>query len=357
MAMKIGRVRQANQHISRPTFDDPTAVVHWFGAVQAQDYLGGLWAVGLRTRGATEASVEAAIARRVIVRTWPMRGTLHFVAAEDVRWILPLLTPRVITATTSRYRSLELTDAVFTRAAKVAEKALEGGKAIRRDALYELWSAHGIATRDSRGLHLLGHLSQNGLLCFGARDGKQQTFTLLEEWVPTMKTYARDEALGELALRYFTSHGPASVHDFAWWAGLTITESRAAVESVSSRLESETVDGRTLWFAGGQSARPTRTAHLLPAWDEFTVAYRDRNDILDPAYAKRVNAGGGVLKPVIVVDGQVLGTWQRRLGKKGMTVSETYFAKRNRPSVAAIASAKKRYAAFLGVGIDESSRE
>ena len=349
--MNIGRVRQANQQISRPALDDPTAVVHWFGAVQAQDYLGGLWAVGLRTRGATEASVEAAIAQREIVRTWPMRGTLHFVAAEDVRWILPLLTPRVIAATASRYRSLELTDAVFTRAAKVAEKALEGGKTIRRDALYELWSAAGVATRDSRGLHLLGHLSQKGLLCFGARDGKQHTFTLLEEWVPTMKTFARDEALGRLALRYFTSHGPASVHDFAWWSGLTITESRAAVESIASRLDSEDVDGRTLWFAANKALRSSRTAYLLPAWDEFTVAYRDRNDILDPAYAKRVNAGGGVLKPVIVVDGQVVGTWQRRLGKKGMTVSETYFTKRTRPSADVIAAATKRYAAFLGVGI------
>ena len=355
MATNIGRVRQANQHITRPTFDDPTAVVHWLGAVQAQDYLGGLWAVGLRTRGATEASVEAAIARREIVRTWPMRGTLHFVAAEDVRWILPLLTPRVISATASRYRSLELTDAVFTRAANVAVKALEGGRTIRRAELYELWATAGVATRDSRGLHLLGHLSQRGLLCFGTRDGKQQTFTLLEEWVPTAKTLARDEALGELAVRYFTSHGPASVHDFAWWAGLTISESRAGVDSVASRLDSEDVDGRTLWFASSQPTRSSRAAHLLPAWDEFTVAYRDRSDILDPAYAKRVNAGGGVLKPVIVVDGQVLGTWQRRLGKKGVAVRETYFSKRNRPSAEAIAAATKRYASFLSVAIDRGA--
>ena len=345
--MNIGRVRQANQLISRPAFDDPSAVVHWLGAVQAQDYLGGLWAVGLRTRRATEASVEAAIARREIVRTWPMRGTLHFVAATDVRWMLPLLTPRVIASTASRYRSLELDAGVFTRAARVAEKALEGGKTIRRDALYELWSSAGIATRDSRGLHLLGHLSQNGLLCFGAREGKQHTFALLQEWVPAVRPLARDEALGELALRYFASHGPATVHDFAWWAGLTITETRAAVESVATRLESEDDGGRTLWFAEARTARSSSTAHLLPAWDEFTVAYRDRNDILDPTYAKRVNAGGGVLKPVIVVDGQVVGTWQRQLGKTGVTVKETYFSKRNRPSDDAMARARERYAAFV----------
>jgi hypothetical protein len=112
-----------------------------------------------------------------------------------------------------------------------------------------------------------------------------------------------------------------------------------------------------LWFASGRAARSSGTAYLLPAWDEFTVAYRDRNDILDPAYAKRVNAGGGVLKPVIVVDGQVVGTWQRRLGKKGVSLSETYFAKRDRPSAAAVAFATKRYAAFLGVGVDALARE
>ena len=146
--------------------------------MQAQDYLGGLWAVGLRTKGATEASVEDAVARRAIVRTWPMRGTLHFVAADDVRWMLPLLTPRVIAGARSRYRQLEMDDAVFTKSARVAERSLVGGKVLRRDALYELWNTAGIPTHDSRGLHLLGYLAQTGLICFGPRDGKQHTFTL-----------------------------------------------------------------------------------------------------------------------------------------------------------------------------------
>ena len=202
--VNVGLVRLANQHVSRPTFRDPADVVRWLGAVQAQDYLGGLWAIGLRTKVATESTVEEAVARRTIVRTWPMRGTLHFVAADDVRWILPILTPRVVAGAQSRFRQLGLDDATFTKSARLAEKALAGGNVVRRDKLYEIWNAAGIATHEARGLHLLGVLSQQGLLCFGPRDGKQQTFTLLEEWLPSARTLERGEALGELARRYFS---------------------------------------------------------------------------------------------------------------------------------------------------------
>jgi len=348
--MNIGRSRLANQHVSRPTFRDPADVVRWLGAVQAQDYLGGLWAVGLRTKRATEATVEDAIARRAIVRTWPMRGTLHFVAAEDVRWILPILTPRVVAGAQSRFRQLGLDDATFAKSARVAEKALAGGTVVRRDRLYEIWNAAGVATHDSRGLHLLGVLSQQGLLCFGPRDGRQQTFTLLEEWLPSSRTLARADALGELARRYFRSHGPATVHDFAWWSGLTVTDARAGLECVKAELDSEDVDGRTFWFADSRSARAGNVAaYLLPPWDEFTVAYRDRRDILDPKYATRVNAGGGVLSPVIVVRGEVVGTWQRTIKKDTVTVRPTLFRALDRADREAVAQAVERYARFLGL--------
>ena len=348
--MNVGLVRLANQHISRPAFRDPADVVRWLGAVQAQDYVGGLWAIGLRTKGATQAKVEDAVARRTIVRTWPMRGTLHFVAADDVRWILPILTPRVIAGAQGRFRQLGLDAATFTKSARVAEKALVGGNVVRRDKLYEIWNAAGIATHESRGLHLLGVLSQQGVLCFGPRDGKQQTFTLLEEWVPASRTVERDAALGELARRYFTSHGPATVQDFSWWAGLTITDARSGLESTRSALESTEVRGRTFWFAEATSTRAgSGAAYLLPPWDELTVAYRDRSDILDPKYARRVNAGGGILSPVIVVRGGVVGTWKRTIRKDTVTVQPTFFQAPNAADRALVAAAVERYAGFLGL--------
>jgi hypothetical protein len=347
--MNVARIRLASQQIARPVFDDPAAVVQWFGAVQAQDYLGGLWALGLRTRGATEASVERAIDAGRFVRTWPMRGTLHFVAAADVRWMLSLLKPRVAGATSARWRQLGLDNAVMARSAKLAEKALVGGKRLRREAMYEVWNDAGIATHDSRGLHILGTLAQAGLICFGPRDGKQHTFTLVEEWLPSARLLERDIALGELARRYFVSHGPATVYDFAWWSGLTVTDARAGLDSVKSQLESETIDTRTLWFAATSAPSATKAVFLLPAWDEYTVAYRDRNDILDPRHAIRVNAGGGVLKPVVVVRGQVVGTWQRTIAKGGVVVRPTPFARLDRADGVALEAAARKYGRFLGV--------
>jgi winged helix DNA-binding protein len=348
--MKIGRARLANQQVTRPRFTDPADVVRWHGAVQAQDYLGGLWGVGLRTQGATESSVEDAVRRRAIVRTWPMRGTLHFVAASDVRWMTKLLTPRVIQGARSRYRQLELDDRVFAKSARVVERSLAGGKVVRRDRLYEIWSAAGIRTHDSRGLHLLGFHAMTGLLCFGPREGKQQTFTLLEEWLPAARTLERDEALGELARRYFTSHGPATVHDFAWWAGLTIAEARAGLDGAKSQLVGEEIGGRSFWFADAEPIRGSDSrAHLLPPWDEFTVAYRDRSDILDAKFARRVNNGGGVLSPVMVVGGHVIGTWKRTLGKGSGVITPTFFQRVGPKERRALEAAAHRYGQFLGV--------
>lgn len=351
--MNIARLRLLAQHVARPVLDDPAAVVEWMGAVQAQDYLGGLWGVGLRARRATEASVAAAIARAAIVRTWPMRGTLHFVAAADARWMLDLLTPRVIAASAARYRQLELDDAVFARAGRVAEKALRGGKRLRRTALYGLWNAAGIATDGARGLHVLSHLSQKGLLCFGPRDGKQPTVTLLEEWASGARALDRESALGELARRYFTSHGPATVHDFAWWSGLTIADARAGIGLVKSQLAHADVSGRTYWFGDTGRARvAASTAYLLPPWDEYTVAYRDRAAMLDPAHAPRVNAGGGILKPVVVVRGQVVGAWQRTLQKGVVVVRPRPFTRLGSDDTRAVTAAARRYGKFLGLAAD-----
>jgi hypothetical protein len=345
--MNVGRVRLQNQQIARSRFDDPADLVRWMGAVQAQDYLGALWAIGLRTRGAVEASVEEAITRRAIIRTWPMRGTLHFVAADDARWMSSLMTPRVISGAASRFRQLELDAKVLSRSADVAVRVLQGGKCVRRDAMYEHWQAAGVATHESRGLHILGYLAQTGVVCFGPRDGKQHTITLLEEWLPAARPRDRDEALGEIVRRYFASHGPATLHDLAWWSGLTITDLRVGLELAKDALESRDVDGRTMWFTPPLEARAMKKAYLLPAWDEFTVGYRDRDDILDPRQATRVNAGGGVLRPVVVIDGAVVGTWQRTLDKSGVTVTPTWFRRLDDAESKAVADAIARYARFL----------
>ena len=267
--LNIGRQRLANQLIAHSTFANPSDVVKWFGAVQAQDYLGALWAVGLRTHHTTEKEIEQALANRSIVRTWPMRGTLHFVAAEDIRWVLKLLTPRVMAGSASRLKQLELDDATFARSRKAIVRTLQGGQPLERAEMYQVLESAHISTAGQRGIHILGRLAQEGVICFGARSGKQHTFVLLDEWIPRSRMLDREAALAELTQRYYTSHGPATLRDFVWWSGLSPTDARAGLEMVKPNLHEEMIDGQTFWFAGSTLSSKAKmpTAYLLPGFD------------------------------------------------------------------------------------------
>lgn len=327
-------------------FETPGEVVAWLGAVQAQDYLGALWALGVRMREATQAAVERAIAEKTIVRTWPMRGTLHFVSPADIRWMLPLLTPRVISGGKSRNRQLGLDEATFERSREVFASALQGGKQLTRDAMYQTLEAAGVDTSGQRGIHILGRLAQDGLLCFAPRQGKQQTFALLEEWVPPAPVLEREEALGELARRYFTSHGPATVHDFTWWAGLTVADAKLGIELAGSHLEQVEAEGKAYWLAPLDPAPPA--TYLLPPFDEYTVAYKDRSAVLQRAEGK-IFSINGIFYPTVVIDGQVVGTWKRAFKKGSVVITLEPFTSLTKKERQAIAAAAERYGAFLGL--------
>jgi hypothetical protein len=345
----IANLRLSNQHITATKFSNPADVVGWFGAVQAQDYLGALWAVGQRCKGATEASVEKAIADKTIVRSWPMRGTLHFVAAADARWMFELLMPRIQARIESRSRQLELDKTVLARSRKLIIKALRDGKQLRRDAIYKLLETDGISTAAQRGMHILVHFAHERLICFGARQGKQPTFTLFEEWVPASKPIERDEALAKLAERYFTSHGPATLQDFIWWSGLTTSDARKAVELAKVQLVEEAIDGQTYWLAYTRSLPKTKspTVYLLPPFDEYTVAYKDRSAVLNPAYNHKVNTGNGIFSPIVVLNGQVVGSWKRSIKRDRVELSATLFIPFAEAEMQALSSSAGRFGEFL----------
>jgi hypothetical protein len=351
----LPRHRLHSLRLATTNFDDPADLVWWLGAVQAQDYLGSLWAIGLRTRNATETDVERAIADRSIIRTWPMRGTLHFVAAVDVRWMLALLTPRVVAASAARLkREYGLDQPVLGRSRKAVARALEGGRRLTRDALYRTLERQGIVAGGGRGLHLTWRLAHEGLICFGTRAGRQQTFVLLDEWVPGGKRLARDEALAELARRYFTSHGPATVRDFAWWSGLLLTDAADGAAMAREHLVSFELAGRTYWASPVPPANGgARRAYLLPAFDEYTVGYRSREMVLDPAHARRVK-GVDILRPAIVVSGRVAGTWTRTAARDSVKVALYPFTRLGTTARHAVLAATRRYAAFLGRRADVS---
>jgi len=351
------RRRLVNQQIARGVHRSPSEVVAWLGAMQAQDYSGALWAVGLRSAGATEADVERAIAERTIVRTWPMRGTLHFVAAADVRWMLGLLTPRIIAGSASRSRELELDDAIFSRSRKLFIRALQDGRSLTRDTMCALLEAAKISTAEQRGYHILWRLAQEGVLCFGAREGKQHTFALLEEWAPKARTWDREEALAELARRYFTSHGPATLQDFIWWSGLKLSDGRAGLAMAEAHLSREAMNGVDYWMPHappleGDNMPPV---HLLPGFDQYMLGYTDRSAALDPLHSQKIVPGNnGVFMPTIVVRGRIAGTWKRTLKKKGIAFETSPFAPLNKTEMRAVAAAAKRYGDFMGLPVEAS---
>jgi Winged helix DNA-binding domain len=317
--------RLRSQLLSGPRPDSAREVVSRFGCMQAQDYLGALWGVGLRMRSSSEAEVERALADREIVRTWPLRGTLHFVAAEDVHWILDFLAARMI-----RRQGARVDESLLPRARTAVRRALAGGAAMTRQELYAV-----LPPGDR--LQMVWRLAHEKLICFGPRCGKQQTFVLLDEWIPPSRSIAPADPLAELARRYFASHGPATAADFAWWAGITLTEARRVTPEFS------------------RVASRSTSVHLLPPFDEYTVAYADRSDIVDPAFARRVNAGGGMLNAVIVARGRVVGTWKRTLSRKGVTVTPSLFRDLTRSEQRGLEREIARYAAFVQRAASDSS--
>lgn len=352
----IANYRLFNQHIAAPRLKEPGQVVAWLGAMQAQDYAGAKWSIGLRLPDATDADVEQAIADRTIVRTWPMRGTLHFVAAADVRWLLKLLTPRVIARTAGRSRQLELDEATFARSKELFAGALQGGQQLTRDEMQQLLEGAGISTAGQRGYHILARSAQDGLICFGVPQGKQQTFTLLDEWIAPAKDLARDEALAELARRYFTGHGPATVHDLAWWSGLTLTDARAGLAQVKTQLRQETVNGQTYWLSPDMPPLPEHspTAYLLPGFDEYLLGYTDRSAVLAPAHAPRIVPGNnGMFMPTVVIEGQVAGLWKRAFKKDRLILTLSPFASFSQAESQALRPAAERYRRFVGAAVVE----
>lgn len=343
--------RMRAQRLAGPPFPGVAEAVRGLGAVQAQDWAGALWAVGLRTRRG-EAEVEAAIEAREVVRTWPMRGTLHLVAAEDARWMLEHLAPRALGGARARLRQLGLDDpALMRRARRAVERALAGGRRLPRPAVYQALEDAGISTAGQRGIHVLWRLAHERLICTAGREDRQHAFALLDEWLPPSPALTRDEALAEVAARYFAGHGPASTLDLAWWAGLSAGDARRAVDLAGARLAREVVDGRELWCGRHRAAAPRRGAGvrgrvlLLPPFDEYLVGYRDRRPQLAPEDARGVRA---LLAPLLVEDGRVVGTWSRT-ARGGQVVVR---AERFRPAGPgwgeALEDAVRAYGRFLG---------
>lgn len=341
--------RLRNQRLSSTTFQQPADVVRWFGAVQAQDFNGAKWALGLRMREATNASVEEAFNRGEIVRTHLLRPTWHFVTPEDLRWLLELTGPRVSLRCGSAYRAYELDPAILKRTNSIIAKALKGGKHLTRAELKAKLNRAGIAADDSvRMGHILLHAEVAGVICSGPLKGKQFTYALLEERVRDGMRLSRDEALAELTRRYFTSHGPATLIDYVWWSGLTTNDARAGIALLDRELAKTRIGETIYWTSTSTStSNPGARAHLLPAYDEYNVAYKARETVFHPTAASQLT-NWGALGPTVIVDGKLIGIWKATPKTDSITIALTSPKILTRSEKQAITASANSYASFLG---------
>jgi hypothetical protein len=346
---EIVNQRLDNQRLSSPGFKKPAEVVQWMGAVQAQDYYGAKWALGQRTQDATDDDVEKAFANGEILRTHVMRPTWHFVSPADIRWLLKLTAPRVNAVSSYYFRKLELDDDVFRRCNKALARSLRGGKHLTREALRDVVKRAGIAGDDLlRFNYVLIRAELDAVICSGPRNGKQFTYALLDERAPEPKalTLTRDESLAELSLRYFTSHGPATSSDFMWWSGLTANDVKRGLEMVKSHLDRAEIDGKTYWLPVSQpTATPAKPlACLLPTYDEYLIAYKDRSAAID---LKRSISQSTVFDSTIIWKGRIVGGWKRTIEKTSVNVTVSSAALFSQTETRAIACAVRRYGEFL----------
>jgi hypothetical protein len=350
-AREILRLRLATQRIDPVGAADVAGTVRHMLAMQAQDFAQALWAVGLRSRDATRRDVLDSLARGEVVRTLPMRGTLHFVAAEDLRWMLSLTAKRSLKSAATRFARLGLDQSTLDRVEEVARVALAGGNSMSRDEFMKLLASNGIAPDGQRGYHIIFYLSQLALVCWGPPRGTQQALVLVDEWISPAPKVDRDEALESFALRYFASHGPATERDFAWWTKLTLRDVRAAIAGLGSRLTTLTLRGVDYLVAtevvdGGIPSAPRASVHALPGFDEYLLGYQDRLLVLEAEHAWRIVPGNnGMFFPMIVSAGRIIGAWRRN--PKTASIVPEHFTEAKPAQLAGFARAAKRYEQFL----------
>ena len=356
MTLDIPGYRLHNQFLSQTNFTEPGAVVAALGAVQSQDYAGGKWGLGLRMTGATDAALDEAFNEGKILRTHILRPTWHFVAPEDIRWMLALSAPRVHTVNGFIYRQQGVDETSIRKSYAVLEKVLQGGKYLTRPELGSAFEKSGIKKPEGIRLgYFIMSAELDGIICSGPRRGRQFTYALLEERAPKVKVWNRDEALAELTRRYFATRGPATLHDFTWWSGLTMADTRKGIESVKSQFVSEEIDGKIYWLDSSISPvkEKSPTAHLLPNYDEYFIGFKDRSAIGKVAEQAGVKGDDpSFFAHIIILDGQIVGGWKRVIRKDQALVESTLVVALTKAQTNAVEQAASRYGEFLQLPVE-----
>ncbi|MDE3056958.1 MAG: AlkZ family DNA glycosylase [Bacteroidota bacterium] len=331
-------------------FKSVKELVAWMGAMQAQDYPMAKWAVGARLPHSTDTMIEAALNRGEILRTHVMRPTWHFVSADDIYWMLELTAPQIRASMKFREKWLGLTSAIVAKSNRVIEKALNPDRHLTREELITELNRAKIRTDEYRSGHLLMRAELDGLICSGRTNGKKQTYALLEQRAPKKETPSREESLKKIAQKYFSSHAPATIEDFSWWSGLSVTDTKNALEMVKSKFISETINGNTFWLSNSFPIPQNKSSlFLLPAYDEFLISYADRSASIAAKHQTVSVSSNGIFRPPIVIDGRVTGLWKRALEKEKLTIETTLFRAHSKKEQQSIQHAAEALGKFWGM--------
>jgi hypothetical protein len=343
---QVVHLRLLNQQLITSNFKRAEELLSWMGCIQAQDFAGAKWAIANRTKGISKKQIEADFNSGKILRTHILRPTWHFVCPEDIGWMLQLTAPHVKATSKSMHKQLGIEETILKKSKHLLIKALSGGKHLTRQQLLPFYTDANINTDDIRLGIILMDAELDGLICSGAMQGKQFTYALLEERVINTTTYDRGTAIAALTQTYFNSRGPATINDFAWWSGLNLADCKLGLEMTKQHLTHQMIDGKAYWFAAEiQEISNTKSVQLLPAFDEYTIAYRYRGDVLPGLHNKET--GNGIFKPLIVIDGQVAGIWNRSLTKTKVLIDLTPFKPIDKRSQQKLLAEAKCYSKFL----------
>ncbi len=320
--ISAGRLRsqkiESNEHLT------PSELVKWIGAIQAQDFQMAKWAIGIRSEGLSEREIEESFNKGEILRVHLLRPTWHFVTAEDIRWILRLTADKIKSSLKSRHKELGITATVISKTRAIIENSLSIHHNLTREELASEFNKANIKTDRNRLSHILFRAELDGMICSGPVMKRNPTYALLNERVPENKTLTRDESLAQLARLYFRSRCPATLSDFCWWSNLSLSEARGTWESLNNEFTKEVSGKNEYWIPDEFPAviPDKNSVHLLPAFDEFLISYRDRSSSLPVIHTGKPVSENGMFFPSIVVNGRIAGLWKRTI-KKDTVIIET----------------------------------
>lgn len=348
--MDIASERLNSQHMMHDNKRSPEILVSWLGAVQAQDYYGAKWSVGLRLSNISDKDVEKALESKQIVRTWANRGTLQLVHASDIKWLLNIISPRIISRNSRRYLELGLDEKTLRMGETVLEDALQGTNGLKRSELKEILGENGISTEGQRTAFILQRASLDGYIHQGIAIKNDPVYHSMMD-IPTSQLN-HEESLKELSKRYFDSHGPATLKDFVWWSGLTVNEAKIGLKSIKSELNKSEIGNLTYWSGTVPTNKDfddesSPNVNILPPYDDYLLGYHDRGASMDEATKKLLKPMYGRFNPVIIVNGIVTGTWKREIQGDKVFIKLNHFRQLTENEEEALNKEVKRYSKFI----------